>query len=219
VTPTKKASKASVGKRRSLAPSAPEVKLSYATAGRETMSAIEQELAAKSSSTTDAPMIEISETPAGRETMAAIAEELADAMRPRLNTLPYGDKISNAPGAKSPSRRPAPPPAAPDPTAPSATRAPRPAPADDGPEVTIGADVAPPTPRLKPEALEIFELLTFIIRGTIVGDLSTDALRRRFVEQHLLHRVPSGSIADVERIEVTPWTAKGTMVMRVWCRG
>ncbi len=221
MAPTKKATKASGTKRRSLAPSAPEVKLSYKAAGRETMAAIEEELAAKGASTAEAPMIEISETPAGRETMAAIAEELADAMRPRLNTLPYGDKISNAPGAKSPSRMPAPValPAAPSP-------APAPAPAteskaDDGPEVTISAsaDAAPLTPRLKPEALEIFELLTFIIRGSLVGDLSTDALRRRFVEEHLLHRVPSGSIADVERIEVTPWTAKGTMVMRVWCRG
>ena len=75
-----------------------------------------------------------------------------------------------------------------------------------------------PTPRLAPGALEIFELLTFIIRGSNVGDLSTDGLRRRFVEEHLLHRVPSGSMTDVERIEVTPWTAKGTMVVRVWCK-
>jgi hypothetical protein len=191
-------------------PSAPEVKLSYAAAGRETMAAIEEELAApRRMSSAEAPMIEISEAPAGRETMAAIAEELAEAMRPRQNTLPYADKISNAPGAPSPSRAPLP------------RAAPTPAPAAiaDGPEITIGAEPAPLTPRLASEALEIFELLTFIIRGSGVGDLSTDALRRRFVEEHLLHRVPSGSIADVERIEVTPWTAKGTMVMRVWCRG
>jgi hypothetical protein len=176
------------------------------------MAAIEEELAAPRLSHAEAPMIEISEAPAGRETMAAIAEELAEAMRPRQNTLPYADKISNAPGARSPSRAPAPPVAA--------APAPKPiAPTDDGPEVTIGSEAAPLTPRLAPEALEIFELLTFIIRGSGVGDLSTDALRRRFVEEHLLHRVPSGSIADVERIEVTPWTAKGTMVVRVWCRG
>jgi hypothetical protein len=217
VAPTKKATRPSGTKRRSLAPSAPEVKLSYAAAGRETMAAIEEELAAKSLSTAEAPMIEISETPAGRETMAAIVEELAEAMRPRLNTLPYADKISNAPGAKSPSRMPAPVAAAA--AAPKPSKAPTPPTQDDGPEVTVTADAAPLTPRLKPDALEIFELLTFIIRGSLVGDLSTDALRRRFVEEHLLHRVPSGSISDVERIEVTPWTAKGTMVMRVWCRG
>jgi hypothetical protein len=206
---TKKAVKATPGKRRSVAPSAPEVKLTYASAGRETMAAIEQELAGPRLGSADAPVIEISEAPAGRETMAAIAEELAEVMRPRQNTLPYADKISNAPGARSPSRVPAPP-APPSPAA---------AIADDAPEVTIGAEPAPLTPRLAPAALEIFELLTFIIRGSGVGDLSTDALRRRFVEEHLLHRVPSGSIADVERIEVTPWTAKGTMVVRVWCRG
>jgi hypothetical protein len=210
VTPTKKASKASVGKRRSLAPSAPEVKLSYKAAGRDTMAAIEEELAAPRVSTAEAPVIEISETPVGRETLAAITEELAESMRPRQNTLPYADKISNAPGARSPSRAPAPPRSA----APAKT-----AKSDEGPEVTISDEPAPPTPRLGPDVLEIFELLTFIIRGSGVGDLSTDALRRRFVAEHLLHRVPSGSIDDVERIEVTPWTAKGTMVVRVWCRG
>lgn len=185
------------------------------------MAAIEEELSAPSLSTAEAPVIEISETPAGRDTMAAIAEELADAMRPRMNTLPYADKIKNAPGAKSPSKMPAPrdtpPPAIPTAPAAHATSMAH----DDGPEVTISTstlDVGPPTPRLAPEELEIFELLTFIIRGSNIGDLSSDALRRRFVEEHLLHRVPSGSIDAVERIEVTPWTAKGTMVVRVWCR-
>mgnify|MGYP001544265339 FL=1 len=210
---TKKVSKVTTGKRRSVIPSAPEVKLSYATAGRDTMAAIEEELAAPRITAAEAPVIEISEAPAGRETLAAIAEELAESMRPRQNTLPYGDKISNAPGARSPSRAPSPPPA---PAAPAAAKAA--VAKDDGPEVTVSEEPAPLTPRLAPEALEIFELLTFIIRGGGVGDLSTDALRRRFVEEHLLHRVPSGSISDVERIEVTPWTAKGTMVVRVWCR-
>ena len=196
--------KTGTGKRRSVAPSAPEVKIGYKTAGRDTMAAIEEELSAPSLSTTEAPLIEISEAPAGRETMQAIAEELANEMRPRQNTLPYGDKISNAPGARSPSRLPA-------------VVAPRP---EDGPEITLGADTptAAATPRLAPDGLEIFELLTFIIRGNKVGDLSSDALRRRFVEEHLLHRVPSQSIDAVERIEVTPWTAKGTMVVRIWCR-
>jgi hypothetical protein len=178
------------------------------------MAAIEEELAAPSLSTAEAPLIEISETPAGRETMDAIAAELADLTRPRQNTLPYADKISNAPGARLPSRAPVPPAPAPASTSQQLAKH------DDGPEVTITDEPtpAPPTPRLAPDALEIFELLTFIIRGSGVGDLSTDALRRRFVAEHLLHRVPSGSMDMVERIEVTPWTAKGTMVVRVWCR-
>jgi hypothetical protein len=188
------------------------VKVGYKAAGRETMAAIEEELAAPSLSTTEAPVIEISEAPAGRETMAAIAEELANEMRPRQNTLPYGDKISNAPGARSPSRAPVPV-LAPAPT-------PQPARAhDDGPEITVGAEApVAPTPRIAADGVEIFELLTFIIRGNKVGDLSSDALRRRFVEEHLLHRVPGHAIDNVERIEVTPWTAKGTMVVRIWCK-
>lgn len=197
--------KIKAGKRRSVAPSSPEVKLTYAAAGRDTMAAIEEELTAPSLSTAEAPVIEITETPAGRDTMAAIEEELADAMRPRQNTLPYGDRISNAPGARSPSRAPVP----------------RKMAADDGPEITVDAEPPAklaPASKPAPEALEIFELLTFIVRGNQVGDLSTDALRRRFVKAHLLHRVPGKSLDGVERIEVTPWTAKGTMVLRVWCR-
>jgi hypothetical protein len=181
------------------------VKVGYKPAGRDTLAAIEEEMSAPSLSTAEAPVIEVSEAPAGRETMAAIAEELANEMRPRQNTLPYGDKISNAPGAKSPSRMP---------TAPIV--APR---ASEGPELIVdGQPHAVPTPRIAQDGVEIFELLTFIIRGNKIGDLSTDALRRRFVQDHLLHRVPSGSIDAVERIEVTPWTAKGTMVVRVWCK-
>jgi hypothetical protein len=176
------------------------------------MAAIDEELSASRVSTAEAPVIEISETPVGRETMAAITEELAESMRPRQNTLPYADKISNAPGARSPSRAPTPPPTA----QAKATKATK---VNEGPEVTTKAAPAALAPRLAPDVLEIFELLTFIVRGSGVGDLSTDALRRRFVTEHLLHRVPSGSIDDVERIEVTPWTAKGTMVVRVWCRG
>jgi len=193
------------------------VKLSYAPAGRETLSAIDDELAAPSLGTAEAPMIEISEAPAGRETMQAIAEELAHEMRPRQHTLRYDDKIKNAPGARSPSRRPAPQGQAHHPAPPRSSER-RAAKSEDAPEVTVTEQPAPETPRLAPEALEIFELLTFIIRGSNVGDLSTDALRRRFVEEHLLRRVPSGSMTDVERIEVTPWTAKGTMVVRVWCK-
>lgn len=201
-------------KRRSLAPSAPEVKVGYKAASRDTLAAIEEELSAPGLSTAEAPVIEISEGPAGRETMAAIAEELASEMRPRQNTLPYGDRISNAPGARRPSRAPSPK------HEPKQQSKPAPAARDSVPEVTVTAEteIAPPTPRPTPDGVEIFELLTFIVRGNKVGDLSTDALRRRFVEQSLLHRIPGGAIDAVERIEVTPWTAKGTMVIRLWCR-
>jgi hypothetical protein len=202
------------GKRRSLMPSAPEVKVGYKTAGRDTMAAIEEELAAPSLSTADAPMIEISETPAGRETMAAIAEELANEMQPRQNTMPYGARISNAPGARLPGRLPKPAQAGP---AVAAAPKRKGAKHDDEPEVTVSAEAAAKA-LLATEGIEIFELLTFIVRADKALDLSTDALRRRFVEQHLLHRVPGNDLDGLARIEVTPWTAKGTMVLRVWCR-
>jgi hypothetical protein len=190
-------------------PSAPEVKVRYKTAGRDTMAAIEEELQAPGLGTTEAPLIEISEAPAGRETMAAIAEELASEMRPRQNTLPYDDKVSNAPGAKSPSRTPAP----------IIAPAPLPARAHKAPAISVEGEVVPgPPPRLAADGVQIFELLTFIIRGNTALDLSTDARRRQFVAEHLLHRLPSRSLDDVERIEVTPWTAKGTMVLRLWCK-
>jgi hypothetical protein len=209
------AKKKTSGKRRNSDQSSPEVKLSYRTAGRDTLATIDAELAQPRPSVAEAPLLEISEAPAGRDTMAAIEDELGGAPRARQNTLPYDDKIRNAPGARSPSRAPAPPKrkTPPPPAAASAHEA-----ADAPDEVTVKVKVAAPAPSAGPGSLEIFELLTFIVRGSNVGDLSTDSLRRRFVQEHLLRRVPTGSIDAVERIEVTPWTAKGTMVLRIWCR-
>jgi hypothetical protein len=203
--------KKSPTKRRGGEPSSPEVKLSYRAAGHETLASIDAELAKSRPGSAEAPQLEISEAPAGRETLAAIEEELSGATRPRQDTLPYADKIKNAPGARSPSRAP---------SAPQRKTPPPLAPAipDEPDEVTVKRTLPLPKPSAAPDALEIFELLTFIIRGSNVGDLSTDALRRRFVQEHLLRRVPTGSIDAVERVEVTPWTAKGTMVMRLWCR-
>jgi len=238
--------KKSPAKRRSLSPSpsAPEVKLSYQAAGRDTLAAIDEELAQALPSPAEAPVIEISETAIGRETLAAIADELARPPRARQDTLPYADKIKNAPGARSPSRAPTPPAAPSSTPAPPSARtaskrpsakpavAPAAAPekqdasaallAEAPDEVTVRLKrppLAPPSaPRATTGAVEIFELVTFIVRGSEVGDLSTDTARRKFVEQHLLRRVPSGSMDAVARIEVTPWTAQGTMVLRLWCR-
>jgi len=193
-------------KRRSLSP--PDVKLSYQAAGRDTLATIDAERTHAVPSRAEAPAIEISESPIGRETMAAITRELTDIARPRQDTLPYEDQIKNAPGARSPSRAPAPP-----------LEAAAPLPAEDPPdEVTIKLQTKGLKPRPAPQKLEIFELLTFIVRGSDVGDLSTDTQRRKFVQEHLPSRLPSGSVDSVERIEVTPWTTQGTMVLRVWCR-
>jgi len=66
--------------------------------------------------------------------------------------------------------------------------------------------------------LEIFEMMTYVVRGGDVARLASESLRRSFVEEHLLARLPVSSIADVERVDVTPWTVPGTLVVRVWCR-
>ena len=66
--------------------------------------------------------------------------------------------------------------------------------------------------------LSICELLTFVVQGQDPASLAADAQRRRFVEQHLLARIPERDPSRVERIDVTPWTAPGALVVRVWCK-
>lgn len=66
--------------------------------------------------------------------------------------------------------------------------------------------------------LEVFEMLTFVVRGSEAQRMSSDASRQQFVQTHLLQRLPVASMADIERVEVTPWTAPGTLVVRLWCR-
>ena len=107
---------------------------------------------------------------------------MARPIRPEQDTLNYGDRISNAPGSRTPSRAPAP----------------RPEPA--------------------PAPLAIFEMLTFVVQGADVASLSSEAVRRRFVEEHLHHRLPSAGMASVERVDVTPWTVHNTVVVRIWCK-
>lgn len=66
--------------------------------------------------------------------------------------------------------------------------------------------------------LEIFELMTYVVRGGDVARLASESSRRSFVEKHLLARLPVSSMAEVERVDVTPWTVPGTLVVRAWCR-
>jgi len=65
--------------------------------------------------------------------------------------------------------------------------------------------------------LDVFEMATFVVRGDL-AQLSSVAARRRFVTDRLLHRLPVESIEEVDRIDVTPWTVRGTVIVRVWCR-
>ncbi|MBN2194390.1 MAG: hypothetical protein JW751_16355 [Polyangiaceae bacterium] len=80
------------------------------------------------------------------------------------------------------------------------------------------AEAAAPTPRSEPRSdFEIHEMVTFVVRGDI-GRLASDHARREFVSQYLGHRLPVTAMNGVDRIDVTPWTVKGTVVVRVWCR-
>jgi hypothetical protein len=168
----------------------PEILVAYTPAGRDTMSAIESELVPKPlAAVTDhevsSPEITVRAAVAGRETLAAILEEASPAPRAPQTTLPYGDRVSNAPGAKTPSTAPKP-------------KAPATASATSG--------------------VEIFEMMTYVVRGVEASRLSSDALRRQFVAENLLSRLPTPSMEAVDRVDVTPWTVQGTLVVRVWCR-
>ena len=173
--------------------SLPDVQVSYSPAGHETLAAIAEELLAAPSEThDDAPEVSFAQGPIGRETLALIVGE-ARPLRAPQTTLNYGDRISNAPSAKTPSRAPAP-------LTESSSRTP-------SPESSPGE-----------ASFAIFEMLTFVVQGPEIAQLSSDAVRRRFVEEHLLHRLPAKNMAQVDRVDVTPWTVRGTVVVRVWCK-
>ncbi len=61
-------------------------------------------------------------------------------------------------------------------------------------------------------------MVTFVVRGPELSRLSSQQARRDFVAERLLQRLPVASIDKVDRIDVTPWTVRGTVIVRVWCR-
>lgn len=203
------------------------------------MAAIAEELVFREPSPTvddDSPEVSVVEGPAGRETLALI-ESASRPPRSRQSTLGYGDRISNAPGAKTPSR---PPISEKKPSrAPSKTpsHAPGVKPASHAPGVKAPshapgtkasshspaqtasrAPIAPVAPTPLGSMPTIFEMFTFVVQGAEVASLASDAQRRRFVESYLIARLPRQDMAQVDRIDVTPWTVKDTVVVRVWCR-
>jgi hypothetical protein len=203
--------------------SSPEIRVAAVASPRSTDEDITVQYT-RSAPEGDAPEIVIGEAPAGRETLSAIAEELALHMgRSPQTTLPYGDRISNAPGAKTPKSRTMS-------SAPDIVVTQGPAgrstlsaieeelTARDASSPMIEITEGDPDVELIPDAFEVFEMATFVVRGREIARLSSEALRRRFVEDHLLHRLPAQSMDRVDRVDVTPWTARGTVVVRVWCR-
>ncbi|GEM_PF-1321909 len=173
--------------------SSPEVVTTYTPAGRQTLAAITAELARGTRD--DTPEIEIGHAMAGRETLAAIAEELLPPARRRHRTLGFEE-------ARPAGDAPRPPGARVDEVT-TRRSTPKPAPARPAPDVG--------------ESFEIHEMVTFVVRGDL-SRLASERVRREFVRDHLAHRLPVASLDAVDRIDVTPWTVKGTVVVRVWCR-
>jgi hypothetical protein len=213
----------------------PEIRFEYGPAGRDTLAAIADEVAgiaralASRPDNPSAPEITLSETPAGRDTVAAIAREVAEhaatAVRPKLTTLDYetrpgsGDarhaapEIEIAPEADTAVRRRVT-------TRGYDERPPRPPQASretlDAIARALSGGEAEPTPH---EAdLEICEMVTFVIRGADLTPLSSEDGRRQFVIDRLMRRLPVATPDDIVRVDVTPWTVRGTLIVRVWCR-
>jgi hypothetical protein len=165
------------------------------------------------------PEIKVGYAPAGRATLEAIAAELAPAAQRvfvQQNSSPeisvresFAERdtlaaILEEANSPSPVEAPAPPDGTP---------------AEDADSLAITTvRKAPAVSGTQQAAVEIFEMLTFVLRGAEAAHLSSEALRRRFVEERLLKRLPVASMADVDRVDVAPWTVQGTLVLRVWCR-
>jgi len=194
------------------------------------MAAIAEELVFRESpraTEDDGPEVSVALGPAGRETLALI-EDAARPPRSRQSTLGYGDRISNAPGAKTPSQAEAKTPSH-APAAKPASRAPGAKAPSQAPGVKPATRApAAKTPSRAPTAAKapapiavvptIFEMLTFVVQGADVASLASEGQRRRFVETHLLHRVPGQDMSQVDRVDITPWTVRDTVVVRVWCK-
>jgi hypothetical protein len=214
----------------------PEIRFEYGPAGRDTLAAIADEVAglaralASRPDNPSAPDITLSETPAGRDTVTAIAREVAEhaatAVRPKLTTLDYETR----PGASRDTREAAPEieiGAEPDTavrrrvTTRGYDERPQrpPQPSHETLDAIARALAGPDSgPRPLEGDLEICEMVTFVVRGSDLTSLSSEEGRRQFVSERLMRRLPVSSHDDIVRIDVTPWTVRGTLIARVWCR-
>jgi hypothetical protein len=179
-------------------PPQPEITVRRAPAGRETLAAIEEELAREAPipirpkldtlryEDRPAPppssrppqgsapeVITIEEGPIGRNTQAAIDEALA---RDSVAAWPVST------GAAAPV---------------STTR---------------------PSVLSAPEPAQIFEISTFVIEGDEIFGKASERSRREFVERRLLHRLPAMSMAEVVRIDVSRGGAANTVILRIWSK-
>lgn len=217
---------------------APEIQLGFAPAGRETLAAITAEMYVPTAPD-DAPELEFQLVPAGRDTLAAITadamEQSALGARAPMTTLDYESRpeadaktgvrrrlqtrgYEEAPVVPRVVRT----------TTPGVAPAPNAERAEDGrvSRETIKAlahamlEPSPPNSAVRARAatIEAFELVTFVVRGDDLSQLASEATRREFVAERLLHRLPVSTMDLVDRVDVTPWTQKGSLILRVWCK-
>lgn len=147
------------------------------------------------------PELAFGSAPAGRETLAAIAEELAAEQPTGVRRRVLDD-------------------------APEITTQVRPAGRETlaAIEAELVATLQPvaegprSSPRPRDAIEDIFEMVTFVVKTTDTARLSTQQARRDFVAERLMHRLPVSSLDDVDRVDVTPWTVRGTVIVRVWCK-
>lgn len=186
------------------------------TTGFEERSAVPRVKAPKASPRPgSAPDIAFGHAAVGRETMSAIAEELVSepttGVRSRMSTLGFEETRKRHPAQES---------------GPELVTEPRPAGRDTLAAIERelesklgGSDPESGThARSEEAALEVFEMATFVVRGPELSRLSSQQARRDFVAERLMHRLPVTTIDEVDRVDVTPWTVRGTVIVRVWCR-
>ncbi len=211
--------------------SGPDIQIEHAPAGQETLATIADEIAKEGEDLgaamrrqASAPQIELSETTAGNATMAAIAEDVAKQAQVLAKSQGWASSVSIHDAELTEDE------------APSGVRRAmqtldykkRDAGDKTSPEmITVEETVAGRATlnaierdvrARRGEALEVFEMNTFVVRGGDLSALGSHQARRVFVAERLLHRLPVDSIDDVDRIDVTPWTTKGTLIVRVWSK-
>jgi hypothetical protein len=65
---------------------------------------------------------------------------------------------------------------------------------------------------------EIFEISTFVVTGEEIYGKASEASRRAFVAELLLHRLPVLSMDDVVRIDLSRSPSPHTVILRVWTK-
>jgi hypothetical protein len=186
--------------------SQPEITLKRSAAGRDTLSAIAEELARdapqkhrpkldtldyedrpallnRPAQDSSPEVITIAEGTMGRATLAAIDEALAAEARATMAAAERSAPVDSRHAASS----------------------------NHAPAARTGSK-----PALQPA--EIFEISTFIVEGDEIFSKASDKSRREFVEERLLHRLPALSMDEVVRIDFSRGAAPNTVILRVWSR-